>query len=40
MLGAGEFAVTLGRQGASNLLPCYTLDSEGLVGPPLKELSR
>jgi four helix bundle protein len=26
--------------GASNLLPCYTLGSEGLVGSRLKELSR
>jgi hypothetical protein len=35
-----KLAVTLGRQGASNLLPCYTLEREGLVGPPLKELFR
>lgn len=35
-----RLAVTLGRQGASNVLLCYTLDSEGVVGPALKELSR
>ena len=32
-------AVTSGQQCASNVLPCYTLGSEGLVAPPLKELS-
>ncbi len=35
-----KLAVTSGQQCASNVLPCYTLGSEGLVAPPLKELSR
>ena len=35
-----RLVVTLGRQGASNVWACYTFDSEGLVGPTLKELPR